>query len=351
MRIAVGSYTDGTEVVEGTDSTGVGTASFDPDTGALAPLHAVPDTEQNSWVEPSLDGARLYANGELHDVPGQVIDFALDPDAKPTLINRRDAEGKDPCHIATVGDRLFCANYNSGSTSVFNLSDAGIGEPIAVYQYEGSGPNKGRQRGPHAHQTLISPDNRWLYVCDLGSDRVHVHDLADRAAPLVHSVPIDAGAGPRHMAFHTTQPIAYVWCELRPLVIEFDWDAATGELTNPRAHDLDADFGMTGANAGAAVWVHPSGDVVAVSERAQGTIALLSLTDGHVDGRTLRLETGIKTPRDFRFSPQGDWLLIACQDTHRIASHRLADPMSPEPQPASTIPWRKPVCIPFLVEP
>ncbi|MEM9790801.1 MAG: lactonase family protein [Planctomycetota bacterium] len=348
MRIAIGAYTDGPEI-EGAENTGVGVASFDPHTGELAVLHAVPDTEQNSWVEPSVDGSGLYATGELHDVPGQVIDFALADDAEPTPINSQDAQGRGPCHLAATEDRLFCANYGGGSLSVFSLTDQGIGDVIAVHQYEGSGPNERRQKRPHAHQTVISPDGRWLYVCDLGSDRVHVHDLADHTAPEVHAVVIDPGAGPRHLAFHPTLPIVYVWCELRPLIVEFDYNATTGELTNPQAHDLDADFGMTGANWGAAVWAHPSGDVVAVSERRDGTIALLGLTDGRVDGRTLRFATDATTPRDFRFSPDGKWLLIACQNTHRIAAYRLDGPLAPQAEPASTLAWRKPVCIPFLV--
>ncbi|MEM1210254.1 MAG: beta-propeller fold lactonase family protein, partial [Planctomycetota bacterium] len=152
MRIAIGAYTDGPEI-EGAENTGVGVASFDPDTGQLAVLHAVPDTEQNSWVEPSANGARLYATGELHDVPGQVIDFALEADGKPRPINSQDAQGRGPCHLAATEDRLFCANYGGGSLSVFSLTDQGIGDVIAVHQYEGSGPNERRQKRPHAHQT------------------------------------------------------------------------------------------------------------------------------------------------------------------------------------------------------
>ena len=42
-------------------------------------------------------------------------------------------------------------------------------------QHSGTGPNKERQEGPHAHWIGTSPDNRFALAVDLGLDQVIVY--------------------------------------------------------------------------------------------------------------------------------------------------------------------------------
>ena len=68
------------------------------------------------------------------------------------------------------------ANYNSGSVAVFPvLPDGKLGEPSAVVQHTGHGPDPKRQEGPHAHEIEVSPDNRFAIASDLGLDQLLVY--------------------------------------------------------------------------------------------------------------------------------------------------------------------------------
>jgi len=348
LRFLIGAYTAG-PAVAGVGEAGIAVCSLDGETGAIEWVSSVDDAEQASWVQPSPDGGWVYAVGELHGRDGVVDGYRwADSGAGLERVSTASAEGRAPCHLAATGEMVFAASYSSGLMSVHPASGAAVEPSAAVHRYEGSGPNERRQRQSHAHQAMPSPDGRWLYVCDLGGDRVHVHDLSTATAERVASIEVEPGAGPRHLAFHPERAVAYVWCELRPIVMEFDYKASSGRLVNGRAHDLASDLEMEGVGAGAAVHVHSSGEVVAVSERATGAVCLLGLTEGQIDGRAARFETGATTPRDFRYSPDGRWLLVACQNSHWVRSYRVDDPLRPAAVASGELGWRMPVCVSFV---
>jgi len=348
QRFILGAYTAG-PTVEGVGLAGMAVGRLDSATGALTAISEVADAEQASWVQPSPDGRSVYAVGELHGRDGVVHGHAWSESGESLeRVSTASARGRAPCHLAATGDRVFAASYSGGLLSVHPVAGATVEPSAAVHRYDGSGPNEKRQRQSHAHQALPSPDGRWLYVCDLGGDRVHVHDLSTATAERVASIEVEPGAGPRHLAFHPQRPMAYVWCELRPIVLEFYWEATSGRLVDGRAHDLAADLELAGVGAGAAVHVHPSGDAVAVSERATGAVCLLGLTEGQIDGQATRFESGATTPRDFRYSPDGRWLLVACQDSHWVRSYRVDDPMRPATEASGELGWRMPVCVSFV---
>ncbi|MFC2081546.1 lactonase family protein, partial [Bacteroidota bacterium] len=148
-------------------------------------------------------------------------------------INSVSSYGEGPCHIRFdhTGNYAFVANYYSGSFAVYPLrEDGSIGDSIQFIQFTGSSVNPGRQEAPHAHSSLLSPDNRILYVADLGTDRIMVYDfdpatgkLTPAPNPWIKSAP---GAGPRHMALHPKLDVLYVVEELSSSVGVYHTGAA-----------------------------------------------------------------------------------------------------------------------------
>ena len=68
-----------------------------------------------------------------------------------------------------TGKWLFVANYDSGSVVCFGIEPDGqlSAEPACFIAHDRSlavGHNPERQERPHAHQVVISDDNRFLYV-------------------------------------------------------------------------------------------------------------------------------------------------------------------------------------------
>lgn len=74
------------------------------------------------------------------------------------------------------------ANYSSGSAALLPiLADGALGEASDVVQHQGSsGANPQRQKGPHAHSTILSPDERFVFVADLGLDQVVIYQFSTR---------------------------------------------------------------------------------------------------------------------------------------------------------------------------
>ena len=230
-----------------------------------------------------------------------------------------------------------------------------MGELVASRDYRGHGPNPERQAGPHAHQITLSPWGGRLYLCDLGSDAVWMHQPGDTdhpENPAQIALEVPPGYGPRHLAYDPVLPLAYILCELLPRLLVAAIDPETGVMRILEEHDTVAEEQMT-ISAPAAVKVHPSGQTLAVSNRFDDTIAVFAiLRAGGEGGSSVRLSLvnrfpcGGKAPRDIEFNTTGNRLLIANQDSHNI-SCRHFDPQSglPVEDWASGYSTGSPVCI------
>jgi 6-phosphogluconolactonase len=86
---------------------------------------------------------------------------------------------------------------------------------------------------PHPHEVIMSPDNRFLLVPDLGLDKVFVYALASATGKLTLASTIDTrpGFGPRHMLFGKRGKFAYVLGEMGSAVAVMSYDKKNGKLT------------------------------------------------------------------------------------------------------------------------
>jgi len=229
--------------------------------------------------------------------------------------------GADPCHAALSADgrRLGVANYSSGSVALFALD--GAGRPIGAarrIQHEGSGPNRERQTGPHAHWVGFTAGGRHLHSVDLGADAVFLHRLGagdDVATSIAYRT--EPGAGPRHLARHPRLPIAYLVTEL------------ANTVTVLRAHP-DGRFtalatlstlpkGFTGASAGAHIAVNAAGTRLYISNRGHDSIAVFAIQR---DGRLTLLQhadCGGHWPRLFLLRERDGEMLVANERSGNVA--------------------------------
>jgi 6-phosphogluconolactonase len=83
--------------------------------------------------------------------------------------------------------------------------------------------NKSRQDKPHAHNVILSPDQNFLYVTDLGSDKIYQHKVyADGTVDeKYNAISITAGNGPRHLIFNPKGTNAYLISEMKGVVDVF----------------------------------------------------------------------------------------------------------------------------------
>jgi 6-phosphogluconolactonase len=134
---------------------------------------------------------------------GSVSSFSIDAKTGMlTALNKTTTRGTIPAHLVVdqTGKSLVLANYGTGSVAVYHLNaDGSVGAMSAFVQHTGSSTGQ-RQRGPHAHAVVLSPDNRFVFVPDLGLDQVLSYRLDPAQGTLTPNDPpftkVTQGSGP-----------------------------------------------------------------------------------------------------------------------------------------------------------
>ncbi|PKW15318.1 lactonase family protein [Saccharopolyspora spinosa] len=340
-RIYLGAYTSAESAADG-----IRLAIADAD-GALRCTESVAEAADPSFLAMAPDGATLFAVSELRQ--GRVIAFKVHDDGTLTELNSQPSLGAAPCHLSVhpSGKYLLTANYQSGNLVVHPIADGGVlREPCHVVQHSGSGPNPQRQEGPHTHQVLPDPSGRHVLAVDLGTDSVYVYDFDVDSGHLAlkHEVPLRAGAGPRHLAFHPDGERAYVINELASSITAFGYDAETGVLEPGRTlSTLPPDYGRP--NLAAEIVVTPDGRFVYGSNRGYDSIAVFRADSSDGEFRLVDIRPAVVAePRHIALSPDGRVLFVAGQRSNDVQAFGIADngDLTPLREP---VPTPTPVCI------
>lgn len=353
--VYVGTYT-------GPKSQGIYAFRLKPDANepSLEPLGLAAEAVQPSFL--AIDPSRnlLFALNESASWNGQptgsVTSYAIDrTTGKLRKISETSSAGAAPCHLLLdrTGRNLLVANYSAGNVALIRVdADGRLGAPQSVQQHRGQSVNPARQKGPHAHAVTLDPAERFLFVCDLGIDKVMVYRFDAEKGTLIPNdpafAPLKPGAGPRHMAFRPDGRFAYVVNELDSTVTAFAYDGSGGRLTEIQTvTTLPATF--TGRSTTAEILVHPNGRLLYASNRGHDTLARFTIDPD--SGRltaTGHHPTGGKTPRHFGLDPTGTLLAMGNQGTDTIVLARIdqaTGALTSSPRVASA---PSPVCHVFL---
>jgi 6-phosphogluconolactonase len=313
----------------GTYGKGIQGYRFDAAHGTAESLGIVGAITNPSFVATDPQHRYLYAVSELEGkVNGNVAAFAIQPSTgalKP--LNVKSSEGQAPCHVSVdqSGKVLAAANYTTGEVPIYPIQpDGSLGEMSQCLKASGHSVNKERQSGPHAHETVWSPDNHFLYVPDLGLDHIRIYKFDAAAGKLAPANPpfaaLPGGHGPRHIAISSDGKFAYVINELQPVFTVFSRDITSGALTKQLQEISVVPEGYTGENAPAEIAIH-AGRHVYASDRGPGSISVFSIGNGGGNLKSAQTvqTTGATWPRGFEFDPTGQFLLIGDQKANKFA--------------------------------
>lgn len=304
-------------------------------TGELTPVGVAGGVQNPSFLALDPQYQHLYAVNETMEFDGQpgggVSAFAVDSQTGAlTFINSQRTHGGAPCHVSVdqTGRFVYVANYMGGNAAAFPVrAGGGLAPASSVVQHTGSGVNPRRQEGPHAHSITLDPTNRFAFVADLGIDKVMVYrlDLEGGTLPphTPPSVEVEAGTGPRHMAFHPNGRYAYLITEMGNAIITFTYDAARGTLdARQTVPALPVDF--TGQSTCADIHVAPSGKFLYGSNRGHDSIVIYAIdAQTGLLVYTEHMPSLGKTPRNFAIDPTGTYLFAAHQDSDSIVTFRI----------------------------
>jgi 6-phosphogluconolactonase len=264
--------------------------------------------------------------------PGRLGTFRRDGDG---WSNNAWAEsfGSAPCFAALSPNEgaIAVANYESGTLALFAL-DPETGEPleqIAVHQNAGCSIHE-RQTAPHAHCARFTPDGRWLYQTDLGTDEV----LAFRTGIGAHlgartvALATPAGAGPRHLLFSARAPLAWLLSELDSSITLLR--VGDGKLeTIERVSALPGDF--DGESLGGDIAVNESEDRLYVTNRGHDSIGVFDLDAAGRPSPRQFVSSGGRSPRHLVLREGARDLLVANEKDSTIVRFDLAPDGTLEP--------------------
>ncbi|HXM36039.1 MAG TPA: lactonase family protein [Pyrinomonadaceae bacterium] len=347
--VYVGTYTTGR-------SEGIYVCRLDLSSGELRGIDVAKGVVNPSFLTIDRQRRYLYAVNEVkefeHKATGAISSFGVDQrTGKLHSLNQQPSAGSGPCHLTldATGKFLLVANYDGGSVAVLPVIKGSLGAPVDMVQHQGSSVNPDRQQGPHAHCVALDLANRYLFVTDLGLDKIVIYGFDSRSGKLKASnerwAKLRPGAGPRHFKFHPSGELGYVINELDSTITAFKYDGARGVLQEVQTvSTLPADF--SGQNSCAEIDVAPSGKFLYGSNRGHDSIVVFSVNQrtGRL-GLVQHVSTEGKTPRNFAIDPAGDFLLAANQNSNNVVTFRIDRQLGKLSPTGHAVEIPTPVCV------
>jgi 6-phosphogluconolactonase len=359
--VYIGTYTANDSTPTG--SKGLYAYRFNSGTGDIESLGLVAQAEQPSFIAADPTGKFLYAVNETDTYQGQpsggVSSFSINrTSGMLKFLNEFPSRGASPAHITVdhSGKYVVVSNYNGGSLAVFPIQpDGRLADATAFVQHHGSSVNKDRQAGPHVHQAILSPDNRFVLSTDLGLDELFVYPF-DAATGMLGPQPrvlnLTAGFGPRHIAFSPDGNYVFLISEMGSTVSVLPYNPPNGQISNRETVRL-APAGEDPAKKWAAeIAVGPSGKYLYASNRGDDFIGVFSIDpDTGMLTRTETVPLDGKTPRNFAIDPAGQWLWAAAQDSGNVTLFRIDQHSGGLLPSGLTLKVPAPACVLFVPAP
>lgn len=345
--LLVGTYTKSAEE-------GINVYAFNTTTGRLRFVSTAKDVNNPSYLVIAPDHQHVYAVNENDE--GGVSAFAWDTvSGNLTFLNKQISGGAAPCYITTDADGKYVivGNYSGGSLSVLPVREDGkIDAPVQTIEHAGRGPNKERQEKPHVHCVVFGPDKNTLYVSDLGIDQVVIYNY--KQGDVLPLVPADTGyaalapgAGPRHLTFHPNGKWAYIIHELAGKVTAFNY---VNKKLVPFQTISMLPAGYKGPVSGADIHISPDGKFLYASNREKlNNIVIYSID--RKNGQLVKKgeqPTGGKAPRNFMIDPDGNFLLVANQNTDNVVVFKRNKLTGLLTSTGQEIKVPKPVCLKMI---
>jgi 6-phosphogluconolactonase (cycloisomerase 2 family) len=265
----------------------------------------------------------LFVVSEKGDENSSLSAYKRLPNGKYTLINSYPTLGNDPCYVTyrEGSQTIYVANYSGGSVSVFDFSDHALRPVKQLIKYHGKSVVTNRQEASHAHKVVISPDQKYVFITDLGADRIYQHRiLADGTLfKNYKSYHIEPGSGPRHLSFHPNGKFAYLINELSGKVDVFLYQ---NELLE-RVQTILSDDSNFMSKASAHIEISPDWNWLVVSNRMTKNelVVYKILPSGQLIFN--KSYPVAKMPRNFAFDPSGKYLFVGSQTEHKVVTYQF----------------------------
>lgn len=299
---------------------------LDPATGKLSKVTSVSNVVNPSYLTISPNGKYIYAvtDSKIKN-SGSVSAFEFNPDKKAlTFINNQKSGGENPVYVnvSKDGKWLVNANYTEGSVSVFPISENGKIDSIAQnIQYTEGSVIANRQDRSHVHSTVFSPNFDYLFLADLGADKIRIYPFDPSKKEILNVekstfIKTELGSGPRHFIFSPNAKFAYCIEELSGTISAYRFD---NNVLNPvqiiATHPETIKEGFESSD----VHISPDGRFLYATNRGkEDNIAIFSIdADGLLKHVGYQSTLG-KHPRTFIIDETGNFLIVTNVKTQNV---------------------------------
>ena len=339
ILMLIGTYT------ENSSSKGIYLYSFNQKNGKSKEITTIMSGNP-SFLTLSENKQNFYSVNEYNNGKQAVTSYLL-KDNIITKLNEISTDfdrksGADPCNLLLFNNYLISSNYTGGSFTLFELDEKTENLKKSVQYYSFSEKS-------HFHCAVLSPDKKYIFISDLGEDKIHRFTISEnKDIPLIdHKIAFEYKnenqTGPRHMVFSQDGKFLYVLCELDDLLSVFSYN--NGEISHIetiKAYDGDG-------KGSADIHFSKDGNFLYTSHRLKKdgiSIFKIDKENGKFE-KIGFVETGIH-PRNFNICPNGKFLLCACRDSNDIEIYEINNENGQLIKSNNDIKIDKPVCIKFL---
>ncbi|SFQ50931.1 6-phosphogluconolactonase [Flavobacterium akiainvivens] len=319
FNLVVGTYTNACE------SKGIYVYDFNTNTGEFKAKSNTDGVVNPSYVTLSADKKYLYSvNEDGKNSAASAFKFNA-VTGKLDFINKKETKGADPCYIINDDKNVITANYSGGSITVFERkADGSLGDIKQQVKHTGTGPNKSRQEAAHVHMVYFSPDKKFVFVNDLGTDKLSIYSYnptgGDKTLVLKESIAVKAGSGPRHLVFSPSGIFVYLLGELDGSLTVFNYN--NNKLEKIQETTMGAAI-FGGKHGGADIHFSNDGKYLYTTNRGDAnTISTFKVHANGMVNLVQQISTQGAAPRNFSIDPNDNYLLVANQNTNNVVIYK-----------------------------
>ena len=280
--------------------------------------------QSSEIVDPSfiaISKRNLYAANETGN-PGVVSAFKFNKkNGSLSFLNKVNSGGDHTCYVDIASKHVVVANYSGGNLAIFGRQkDGTLTDYLQIITHSGSSIHPERQTKPYVHQTIFSPDKKYLLVNNLGIDKVSCYQYNPKNTTellsLSDEIKLKAGSGPRHLTFSKNGKFIFVLQELDGTISTLSFNNGKLALISETSL-VQQNEAKTGA---ADIHISPDGKYLYATNR--GSANNISCFAIEKNGALRFVEqTSVKGvgPRNFCITKDGKYILVGNQRTNQIA--------------------------------
>lgn len=223
--------------------------------------------------------------------------------------------GSSPCHLFFDSSRrvVYSSNYHKGRLDIFYVGK-GYLKHLDCLMYEGSSVISPDQDSSRIHMAFMDDAKKRLLVCDLGDDKVYVYDVEDDGMLKENFVfDCESGFGPRHLVQGRDDRF-YLLGELSSEIYVLEYCLENGSLKLlAKLSSLPKEYESV-KNTAAAIKVSDDNRYLYASNRGADVITIYEILSGGELIYCGFVNTGGKTPRDFGFILDENYVVVGHQN-------------------------------------